>query len=302
MKIVIVGLPYFAAKIAQELSEVDKKNLYVAIDTSAGVWQKLRFVWHIISAKVLYFIGGQPYSGKVLWLTRLLKKKVVMHWVGTDVLNAQKLYKSGALSSELLSKTQHFCEVDWVQKELLEIGIQAEMVQIASFPDSASVPPPLPEKFSILFYMGEGREHFYGIDKLIELAKAFPAIPINIVGASKSSVVLPSNIHLLGWIQDMDKAYRDSVLVLRFPEHDGLSFSVLEALSYGRYVGYIYNFYGTNHIPGVREAHALIKSLLDLHSAGSLGINIGGYEFILKNYRRDLVMRILAEKLQGTML
>lgn len=294
MKVVLVGLPYFASKIAGNLTAVDNKNIYLAIDTTAGTWQKVRFVWHIISAKVLYFIGGQTQRGKVLWLAMLFNKKIVMHWVGTDVLNAHKAYKAGVVDADLIRRTKHLCEVDWIQKELLEVGIQAEIAQIFCFTDEIPAPPPLPEKFSILSYMGKGREKFYGIDKLIDLAQSFPDIPIRIAKISEYSEPLPPNIHLLGWVNDMSKEYRDCVLFLRLPEHDGASFSVLEALSYGRHVGFSYSFCGTNKTGDREELYTLVKSLSELHSAGLLGINVDGYKFISENYTREKVMRSLA--------
>lgn len=294
MKVIIVGLPYFASKIAGNLTATDNKNIYLAIDTTAGTWQKVRFVWHIISAKVLYFIGGQTQRGKVLWLAMLFNKKIVMHWVGTDVLNAHKAYKAGVVDADLIRRTKHLCEVDWIQKELLEVGIQAEIAQIFCFTDGIPAPPPLPEKFSILSYMGKGREKFYGIDKLIDLARSFPDIPIRIAKISDYSEPLPPNIHLLGWVNDMAKEYRDCVLFLRLPEHDGVSFSVLEALSYGRHVGFSYSFCGTNKTADRDELYTLVKSLSELHSEGLLDINVDGYKFISENYTREKVMRSLA--------
>jgi glycosyltransferase involved in cell wall biosynthesis len=294
MKVVLVGLPYFARKIAGNLAEEDKINTYLAIDTSADVWQKIRFVWHIMSARVLYFIGGQTQRGKVLWLAILFNKKIVMHWVGTDVLMARKAHEAGVVDADLIRRTKHLCEVDWIQKELLEVGIQAEIAQIFCFTDKIPVPPPLPEKFSILSYMGKGREKFYGIDKLIDLARSFPDIPIRIAKISEYSEPLPPNIHLLGWVNDMAKEYRECVLFLRLPEHDGVSFSVLEALSYGRHVGFSYSFYGTNKAVERNELHTLVKSLSERHRAGLLDINVDGYKFISENYTRERVMRSLA--------
>lgn len=294
MKVILVGLPYFANKISRNLTAVDKKNKYLAIDASAGVWQKVHYVWHILSAKVLYQVGGSHIGGGTLRLAMLLNKKIVMHWVGTDVILAQMAYKTGAVDVDLIQKTKHLCEVNWIQQELLEVGIQAEIAQIACFEDELPAPPRLPEKFLILSYMGKSREKFYGIDKLIELAQSFPDIPIRIAGISGYSEPLPPNIHLLGWVKDMATEYHNCVLYLRLPEHDGLAFSVLEALSYGRYVGYAYAFPGTSKTPDRNELHDLVKSLSERHRAGKLDVNYDGYKFISECYSRQKVMRSLA--------
>lgn len=294
MKVILVGIPYFANKISKNLTAADNKNIYLAIDASAGLWQKVCYVWQMISAKVLYQVGGSHICGGTLRLAMLLNKQIVMHWVGTDVLLAHKAYKAGAVDADLIRRTKHLCEVDWIQKELLEAGIQAEIAQIACFEDKISAARPLPEKFSILSYMGKGREKFYGIDQLIELAQSFPDIPIRIAGISEYSEPLPSNIHLLGWVKEMATEYHDCVLYLRLPEHDGLAFSVLEALSYGRYVGYVYTFPGTNRVADIGELHSLVKGMLERHSMGLLDINIDGYKFISENYTRKKVMQTLA--------
>ena len=295
MKVVLIGLPYFASKIADNISRIDSKNRYVAIDTSANAWQKIRFLWHMIFAKVIYRIGGSTQRGETLGLAMLFKKKIVMHWVGTDVLVAHKDYKAGMIDADLIRRTKHLCEVNWIQTELLDMGIHAEIAQIACFPDEIPVPPPLPKRFSILSYVVKGREKFYGIDKLIYLAQLFPDVPIRIAGIAEYTTPLPSNVQFLGWVKDMAKEYSDCVLFLRLSEHDGLAFSVLEALSFGRYVGYKYSFRGTNKTSDMNELRDLVDYLTERHRKGLLEFNNDGYEFISECYSVGTVMRSLTE-------
>jgi glycosyltransferase involved in cell wall biosynthesis len=284
MKVILVGLPYFARNIARNLAKTDTTNCYLAIDASAGVWQKIRYVWHMISAKVLYQVGGSHIYGGTLRIAMLLSRKIVMHWVGTDVLNLREACKVGDVNTELIRRTIHLCEVDWIKEELIEVGVHAEIAQIACFAHEISVPPRLPEIFSILSYIGRGREKFYGIDKLIELARSFPDIPIRIVGIAEYSELLPSNIQLLGWVKNMATEYTDCVLYLRLPEHDGLAFSVLEALSYGRYVGYTYAFPCTNKTSDITALHDLVKLLSERYNMGLLDVNLKGYEILFKDF------------------
>lgn len=298
MKVVIVGLPYFASRISRDIQEVDRANTYLAVDPARSIWQKVRFIWHIISASVLYQIGGHTRSGKVLKIASFLNVKIVMHWCGTDVLNARKAYSEDLMDSALLGRTTHLCNADWLQKELAQIGIAATLVPITGFPTDIPEPPPLPKKFSILSYLGKGREKFYGVDKLVELARSFPDIPIRVAGISTYSESLPQNIFLLGWVRDMDKEYQDCVLCLRLPEHDGLSHSVLEALSHGRYVGYVYDFPCTNHVVSAADIHELVRSLSERHGAGVLEVNSAGFRHISENHKRVDVMRCLAMALK----
>jgi glycosyltransferase involved in cell wall biosynthesis len=299
LKTVLLGLPYFAKKIAENLSNVDPKNIYLAIDTGAGVWQKARYVWHIISAKVVYQVGGSHISGGALRLAMLLNRKIVMHWVGTDVLNLQMAYKEGRVDTNLIRRTKHLCEVDWIQKELIEVDLQSEIAQIACFENTITSPSKFPEKFSILTYVGSGREKFYGIDKLIALARIFPDIEIRIAGIAEYPESLPHNIRLLGWVENMKAEYQNCVLYLRLPEHDGLAFSVLEALACGRYVGYAADFTWTQKIADAAALTKFVESLLEKFNLNTLKVNSEGYKFVAEYYTRKKVMSFLAKIIAG---
>ncbi len=296
MKIIISGLPYFAKKLAGQLSDYDKSNYYVAISND-GLVNRMRVLTHLLSADVVYMIGGAVTRSNLVDLAMLLRKKIVMHWVGTDVSNAQKAIENKLAIPSYVAYSTHWCEVDWIQEELGEIGIKAEIVSIASVESSKfDAVPPLPENFSVLSYIGKGREKFYGIDLLIKLAEAMPEIPIKIAGISEYSECLPANIELLGWVDDMDKAYRDCVIFLRLAEHDGLAFSVLEALSNGRYVGYSYRFLATRKISSQIELVEYVTQLKSLFNNGQLGANEEGVEQLKSEYKRATVAaRLIAQ-------
>lgn len=302
MKTIVLGLPYFSKKIAENLSLVDKSNRYVVIDTGAGFGSRIRFVWHIISANVLYQVGGSHICGGSLKLALFLNKKIVMHWVGTDVQNLQKAYESGTIDSELIKKTRHLCEVNWIQNELKEVGIESEISQIACFEDEISTPMTLPKTFSILTYVSSGREEFYGINKIIALAEKYPSIEIRIAGIIKYKNKLPANITLLGWVNDMADEYRNCTLYLRLAEHDGLAFSVLEAMAHGRHVGYTYAFPYVNQVQNFSELHKLVADLLERFKNKELDMNIKGYEFVSTVYGRTAVMQVLSEMLNCSLL
>lgn len=299
MKILILGLPYFAAKLAGNLAAVDRGNRYVAVDTGRGWRGQLACLWHMLSARTVYLIGGSTERGGALKLAMLLNKYIVMHWVGTDVLNARAACRAGTADAALLRASRHLCEVDWLRGELLEVGIDAEIVQIACFEEGATVAPPLPAQFSMLSYMGKGRERFYGMDRLIDLAKKFPDIPLRIAGIAEYGAALPPNIHLLGWVGDMAREYRDCVLYLRLPEHDGLAFSLLEALAAGRYVGYTCAYPHTTTVATQEDLYRLVADLRARHGAGTLAPNTAGQCHVGIHHGRARVAGALAAILAG---
>jgi glycosyltransferase involved in cell wall biosynthesis len=295
MKIILIGLPYFAKNIAENLKEIDRSNAYNAIEPCTGVLQKLIYFWSIITADVIYQIGGSHVTGGALRLAMSLNKKIIMHWVGTDVLNLTAAFRKGEVDAELIKRSTHLCEVDWMQKELARVNIFADIVQIACFGKEIQLPSKFPDYFSILTYVGKGREIFYGIDKFITLARLFPEIEIRIAGISTYSEALPANIRLLGWVDDMEEEYRNCVLYLRLPEHDGLAFSVLEAMASGRYVGYINEFFGTQKIENEAELVKFVKLLLSKFNMNNLKINQSGYDFVVNNYSKNKVINRLVK-------
>ena len=116
--------------------------------------------------------------------------------------------------------------------------------------------------------MAKGREEFYGIEKLLRLASDFPDIEIKIVGISEYYKSAPANVKFLGWVENMDEQYQNCVLYLRMPEHDGLAFSVLEALANGRYVGYSYEFDNVFFIKNYTELSRVVKGIKNSFELG----------------------------------
>ena len=95
----------------------------------------------------------------------------------------------------------------------------------------------------------------------------------------------------------MREEYRNCVLYLRLPEHDGLSFSVLEALSHGRYVGYSHRLPNTYFIDSFARLKDVVRDLYDAFKRGGLGVNHPGAEYVRSQHNRHVVLGGLASKL-----
>lgn len=290
MKILIGGLPFFSKKLVDSLSEFDKNNTYTYLDPNISFWSKIRTVLKFLNFDLVYFVWGTVETNKLTDVALFLKKKVVMHWIGSDVTIAVDYHKDHSIKKRYLENITHLCEVPWIQEELSQIGVYAGIAQIVTFTDKVSDLKQLPEKFSILSYASKGKEEFYGIDKLIKLANDFPLIEIRIAGIENYFKPTPENIIFLGWINDMARQYRNCVLYLRLPEHDGLAFSVIEALANGRYVGYSCNFENTIFINNYEKLKDVVQNLYNEFSNKSLSVNLKGVEFIEDNYNRVTVL------------
>jgi len=97
MKIIITGMPYFAKKLQQQLSSYDTKNSYLFLDTLYKKIDKIKYIFHILNSDVLYIIGGSVSNSGTIDLALKLNKKIILHWAGTDVLEASKVVNSNLM-------------------------------------------------------------------------------------------------------------------------------------------------------------------------------------------------------------
>lgn len=290
MKVVIIGLPYFSNKLTDSLINYDNNNSYLSLNTWEKYFDRFKFIFNLFNTDLIYSIGGSISKARAIDLALFTHKRVIMHWVGTDVVKACNDYDTGSFSKRYIHEIRHFCETPWIQEELKHIGINAEIVQFATFDKKISSTISLPHKFSILSYIGKGREEFYGINSLIRLAIDFPDIEIKVTGVGGYQKPVPANLIFLGWVDNLDEEYKNCVLYLRLPEHDGLSFSVLEALTNARYVGYTHKFNQTYHIDSYLKLYDITKNLKEQYDGKQLKENIQGMNFVKKEFSENIVL------------
>ena len=149
-----------------------------------GLLNKFRNTVEIVRADMVYQVFGQSVrASKSLSLAALLKKKIVIHWIGTDVLDATVEYKkTGKILNEEYQHVDLACAAH-LKDELMKIGVHSEYVPI--FPiDIPFEPLPAPSQHAILSYIPEDKTAFYGLPELKHLAKRFPDIDFHIVANS----------------------------------------------------------------------------------------------------------------------
>ena len=296
-KILVIGLPYFAENTAKRLSVFDSTCKYIPIDSSANIWGALKFAVNIWNADIVYMIGGSATCGGALRLSLLLRKHIIMHWVGTDVIEAKKNIQSGNSNKKLITYARHFCDAPWLQEELHGIGIEASLKYLSCIDNEPKIEP-LPPKFLILSYVGKGRESFYGIEKLIAIAERFPQIPIEISTLETYKHNLPKNIRLLGFVPSLKEKMKECVLFLRLPEHDGFPFTIIEAMEIGRYVAYIHELPGIFKPNTKEDLFEYIEQLYAKYSIGLLEPNYSGFEYVRNNHSAAGVIGNLMQSLK----
>jgi glycosyltransferase involved in cell wall biosynthesis len=201
----------------------------------------------------IYFIGGGMNPRKIETWLHVLFMNTTLHWIGSDVLDllhtnfkhaaSLRALVKAELRRFLLKQTFHLAGAPWLVKELRSVDITAKYVPLPVRLPEAKIKP-LPKDPSILVYLPEGKEHFYGWKLIYAVAAVYPQIKWHVIAHSGRGLYASENIIFHGWLS------RDSVLdllgqstaLVRLTDHDGLSYSVLEALALGRYVIWTYNF------------------------------------------------------------
>jgi glycosyltransferase involved in cell wall biosynthesis len=288
MRVVIVGLPFFGKRLAENLNRFDKENSYVFLDTYSKKTDKLKALFKIPKADIVFSINGSLSSSGVFDLCLKKKTPLVMMWVGSDVEQAKIAVKNGAARLDYLQYAHHFCEVDWIKDELASIGISARIQNFAAFPSNYTLQVFQTAQLSVFCYVNDRDPVFYGMNELIRLAQQFPKINFEVVGTKADSFnPLPSNIHTHGWVQEMDTFYDKCQIVLRFPSHDGLATVVLEALARGKQVLYKYPFPHCKYVPTEEKLTESLNELYQQFEENNLKENMLGKKYVEENFNEE---------------
>jgi len=299
MKTVIIGLPLFTKRLSKDLSEFDPENSYLSLDTYYRFFDKIKALVLVPKADCIYSINGSITTSRVFDLAIKNSVPLIMHWVGTDVLKAKKAFKSGEYRKDYIENGIHFCEVEWIRDEIMEIGIKAEIVNFVSFNKKYEKVITNVKPLTILSYIPEKRRDFYGLPLLLNLANKFPDINFIIVGSSLKDIKnIPANIKAMGWIKDMEDAFNRSHICFRFPEHDGLSSFILESLARGKQVIYKYPFEGCVHAPTISAVEIALSKIQNSFISGKYQFNLKGASFIQNNFGNKLIMERISNRIK----
>lgn len=298
IRILIVGHSYFVNKLrelAAHFGAADSPYVFTTLRRSKlGKWLSL---WR---SDLIYLIGGDVRPNRFYQLALLFHKKLIFHWVGSDILEMQQWRAQGHQFSYLLvNKVDHWAEVNWTAAELAELGISSKVVPLtpAEFPKEVKE---LPEKFVVLTYLPTGKADFYGEATIVALAKQFPGIVFLAVAANTTdrNPEWPSNLISMGWVDKMAELYGEVTLLIRLTQHDGLSFMVLEALANGRHVIWGYPFTGVYRTDGdLRRLVQFIAKLYQKYSQGTLTVNRVGRDFVARFYRPQAIWERISREI-----
>lgn len=296
-RVLVHGLTYFGQVFADFMSGDGWEFEYYpdsGVRNLAAMWRALQ------RCDLVYQIGGRVTVGKFLRAARLLRKdRIVMHWVGSDTLEAKAAADAGEGEGWVRGNVEHWADSPWILDEVTALGISCKYVPLPSS-RIVDAPSPLPREFSILVYVPSVESgELYGLDRILLAARELPAVRFELVGLRDGVVTdAPANIRFHKRIPDLTEHYRAATVVWRPTRHDGLSWMVCEALAHGRHVLWSHEFPGCIHVNSAAQAVAHIRRLYELHREQRLGVNRAGAEsissgeFFPANFKRNILWQL----------
>lgn len=244
----------------------------------------------MLPAQVVYG-AGFGFAAKMWATARLLGKRTINHWAGTDVLLALEDARMAAMAQRAKRFVgQHLAWAPWLADELAMIGISARALTVVTPIRYEQRDRPAPP--AVLTYLPDARADFYGAQVVYALARRFPDVPFAVVAGTQEKQPAMPNITYLGWVTGMAPLYEQYPILLRVARHDGLPKMVLEALACGNQVIFEYPFAGCWHARTEEEASAALGQII----AAGCPINRPGHEFVAQHYDAEqLVAALLRE-------
>ena len=171
----------------------------------------------------------------VLLRLKIMNKKIIVNWVGSDVLQANTNFVAkffSKLSQPLIDV--NISESPKLAEELKKIKIISKPIkspvfnlyELKKLPHEKKIAVYLPDRFD---YMWD----FYQGDLIKKLVKTFPKVEFIIV-SNRGENFSEKNVTCLKWVDNMEEIYSKVIAVIRLPLHDGQSATTIESLSIGR--------------------------------------------------------------------
>ena len=288
-RVLVIGLPFFGTRVAESLNSVGYEARYQPHPGKIpGAWPRSGV--EILQADVIYAIGSSIRVNSPLDVISRAGKHMLVHWVGTDVSVAVNDWREGQVSERVLKHSIHRADASWLLDELAVMGISARE-RLLPIPVAIGSPQPMPADFQVLVYLPAKPQEDYDVEATLEVMRLLPEVRFAIVGGYIPPEPM-ANVEILGFTQDMPGIYARSSALLRLMKHDGMSHSVIEAASFGRYVLWSYPLDGVTHVASAAEAVAELRRLHALYLENKLPMNSEGAHHMQQTYNHE---RLLAK-------
>ncbi|WP_061007842.1 glycosyltransferase [Vibrio sp. CUB2] len=285
-KVALLGTEYHSAKIEQELKAMGIEATYERINVSILSYIKLliRYDYYFIT------YGRSSYKFIFMFLLPLflLRRKVYIEWIGSDVIDLRKFYSK--CRARLISKlATNLCECDWIQRELRELSVDSKVgpyITFSSLFNTEKEKETLPGKLIVTTYAPKGNERLYNLDLIIDTFKGQSDMELNVVAHDGENFDKSDSVKFHGWLDksDLNNLYDNTDVFVRMTSHDGLSYSVLEAMSRKMQVIFTYDYPNTNRVSTKDDLAEILKKYVNKKKNGEDIINHKGSDFIKDNF------------------
>lgn len=258
------------------------------IQNCNGLMKKVFKAIMLLQSNIVYCVGGTYKRDKVMVLARILRKRTIMHWIGTDVLVAMEAVEKGI---RLQKSDIELAGSELLVEELDRIGVKACRVPIVPYALDFSLKK-MPDRHSVLVYLPKERAEFYGCNIIKELVRKEPDIQFHIVANDGMEELKYDNVKFHGFLnsKEMEKLYEEITILVRYPEHDGMSMMVIEALGMGKHVLYKYKhpYVETPRSESISDIYESFKNIIDK----PISVNEDGHNFVAKFYSSENIMKL----------
>ena len=285
-KSINVGLICYKTQSRQFSELINHKNIKcntIMIEGESTKKNFIKLLQMVLFCDIIYIGHGCHRNSKVLKILLFFKKKIILHWIGSDVLSAKENISDVQKIQKMVIKNLACSEL--ISEELKQLNIEAQVIPVlpSNLSQDISV---VPDKHSVLSYIPEGKENFYGLEYIKLAAIRYEELDFYIVGNSNDCLQL-GNVHFMGKLspEDMNKLYNKCSILIRLPEHDGLSLMLLEALLKGKNVIYCYDFPFCERVSNEGELYSKIDKIINSKPK----MNINGRNYVLKTYNANTI-------------
>jgi glycosyltransferase involved in cell wall biosynthesis len=267
---------------------VEVEDFSPHINGIKGIKEYVRFLGNSKS-RIVHFLWAH-YHWSIPLIPRLLGKKVILHWVGSDVSIA---LREPQIPWKLLGSTHLVMDAQQSQ-ELSKLHIKSTVIRApCNFSDS--ITPWLAES-TVLTYLPRNDNNLYGEIEVLELARQLPQVNFLVVGRSDNFQI--SNVKCLGWVDDqaMNEAYARCKVVLRLTNHDAGAAIAMEGLYRNRYVVWTKPYPFCEQVDLSNLLH--IKQTL-LNCLNNTEPNYGAREAVLADFDQEKIAQQLIKIYKG---
>ena len=209
--------------------KVDKRK---PLSVILKILELARAIWRMRRVNIVIVVFVSQFAPIYSKAARMLNKKVVYYWLGSDV---QEAIQNPVHGEKLNDADLHLSYSEGNILELASIGVNAKLLVTPSkLSDEIA---DMPERHAVLLSIPDARKEFYGYHDLMRLVDRFPELTFHVIRSEHPEYYEKKNIVFEGMLNrdQMNELFNRVSISVRWPEHDGTSLILMESALKGKY-------------------------------------------------------------------